>query len=467
MKFLQVALSFLIALIPACEAIPEVGQPSSNFDGRYSFKHHCHDDEELSAKFDGSEFFILGGIISNNRAGAGRYNLDGVSKVDAKGNLAITGKRKTSDFLIYGNILDRKDKFSISSSQNNFSGELTGYIRHSQTKHPCVAQFKRIGNAPKPTKNSDQLDASDKTTIQISSKNTMTENDLITDKGEKVLVDIEFQNLQQISEKGLAIIVPSSTLNMDDEAYYAEKMREFGLATAIVYGAAPRFKAKFSSRYTSSMILRDLIATLNLVTEKLQKPKQIIVIGSSTGAYGIFKIAWEKLQIRHPHLTKIDKAIMINAVCPESFESGWRTEVAIYTANGREDDSTMSASCEALKKTRNLPNLRRLIYSGAHHFESPRFGPMKQVDGMHIIPTCSLNINEGLFTTISRRDGSDSWDTEKKGGGDKLYRWLGKTCVRQGHKQGYDPKGGSLFWLDVRSIVNERKSPSNLYGQTQ
>ena len=222
-KFPLVALPFLIALIPACQTIPEVGLPSSNFDGRYSFKHHCHDDEELSAKFDGSEFVILGGIISNNRAGAGRYNLEGVAKIDAKGNLAITGKRKTSEFLIYGNLLDRKDKFSIASTKHNFSGELTGYIRHSQTRHPCVAQFKKIGNAPKPTKTSDQIDANDKTTIQISSKNTMTENDLITDKGEKVLVDIELQNLQQISEKGLAIIVPSSTPNMDDEAYYAKK----------------------------------------------------------------------------------------------------------------------------------------------------------------------------------------------------------------------------------------------------
>ena len=225
------------------------------------------------------------------------------------------------------------------------------------------------------------------------------------------------KTFKDISAKGLAIIVPSSTPNMEDEAHYAERMREFGLATAVIHGAAPRFTAKFSARYTSSMIVRDLIATLTLVNEKLPKPEQIIVMGSSAGAYGISKVAWEKLRsTSHPQLHhESTKRSVVNArYAPERFESGWQTDVALYTANGRDDDSTTAASCAALKKTRSLPKLRRLTYSGAHHFESPRFGPTQQVDGMHIIPTCSLNINERLFTTISRRDGSDSWETETR-----------------------------------------------------
>lgn len=467
LKLRRVSIFSFMALVSSCQSIPDVAAPSSNFDGRYSFKHHCHDDEALSAKFDGSTFVISGGLITNNLGGAGRYKLQGDAKVDAKGNLAIVGTRKTSEFVIYGNLLDRKDKYSISSSVRTVSGELTGHITHNQSRHTCIAQFKRIGDAPNSPPNSAKTAPNDKNTIQVRSKNTTTEIDLLADTGDEVLVDVEFENLKQVSAKGLAIIVPSSTPNMEDEAYYAQKMREFGLATAVIHGAAPRFTTKFSTRYTSSMIVRDLIATLTLVNEKFPKPKQIVVMGSSSGAYGIFKVAWDKLRAGYPQLTLIDKAIMVNALCPERFESGWNTKVAIYTANGREDDSTTAASCKALKKTRSLPNLRRLTYSGAHHFESPRFGPTQQVDGMHIIPTCSLNINERLFTTLRRRDGSDSWQTETMGYGDKLYNWLGKTCVRQGHKQGYDPKGGPMFWSDVKLIVDESPPSSNLQGRTE
>ena len=466
MKLRKATVLSLIVCIFGCQTIPDVGAPSSNFDGRYSFKHHCRDDEDLSAKFDGSAFISAGGIITNNGGGAGRYKLEDNAKVDANGNLVISGTRKTSEFVIYGNLLDRKDKFSISSQARTISGELTGHIIHEQTSLPCIAQFKRIGDAANSVLASNPTAANDKTTVEVRSKNTTTEMDLLADEGDEVLVNVEFQNLKHTLGNGLAIIVPSSTPNMEDEAFYADRMRGFGLATASIHGATPRFTAKFSARYTSSMIVRDLIATLALVSEKLPKPKQIIVMGSSTGAYGIFKIAWGKLRSRYPHLTMVDKAIMVNAVCPERFESDWKTDVAIYTANGREDDSTTAASCAELKKTRSLPNLRRLTYSGAHHFESPRYGPTQRVDGMHIIPTCSLNINERLFTTIWRRDGSDSWETEKKGVGHELYNWLGKNCVRRGHKQGYNPEGGSMFWSDVKTIVDERASPPNLQGQT-
>ena len=155
-------------------------------------------------------------MITNNLGGAGRYKLQGDAKVDAKGNLAIVGTRKTSEFVIYGNLLDRKDKYSISSSVRTVYGELTGHITHSQSRHTCVAQFKRIGDAPNSPPNSAQTAANDKNTIQVRSKNTTTEIDLLADTGNEVLVDIEFDNLQQVPAKGLAIIVPSSTSNMAD-----------------------------------------------------------------------------------------------------------------------------------------------------------------------------------------------------------------------------------------------------------
>ena len=139
----------------------------------------------------------------------------------------------------------------------------------------------------------------------------------------------------------------------------------------------------------------------------------------------------------------------------------------IYAANGQEDDSTAAASCAGLVKFRALPNLIRLVYPGAHHFESPRYGPTRQVDGMHIVPTCELHINDQLFTTLRRRDGTGNWETANQGAGEAFYGWLGENCVRRGHKQGYDPTGGKMFWSDVRRIVEETKAPITLQGQTR
>ena len=190
MKIIKVAMLSVVLNFFGCKTLPDVGAPSQNFDGQYSFKHHCRDDEELSAKFDGSTFIISGGIISNNRDGAGRYKLGDNAKIDAKGNLIIAGTRKTSKFLIHGNLLDRKDKFSISSQTRRISGELNGHITHSQSSHPCVVQFSRIGAAPKPAQNFGYEAANDKKTIQVESKNTITELDLLADNGDKVLVNI-------------------------------------------------------------------------------------------------------------------------------------------------------------------------------------------------------------------------------------------------------------------------------------
>ena len=54
---------------------------------------------------------------------------------------------------------------------------------------------------------------------------------------------------------------------MDDEEYYARKLRKLGLATAVVYGADPRYTSKFSARYTSNMIVRDVAETIRGVGE--------------------------------------------------------------------------------------------------------------------------------------------------------------------------------------------------------
>jgi dienelactone hydrolase len=466
--FGKCAATLLCAFTFGCQTTPQVGAPSPIFDGRYTFKHRCADDASLSSKFDGSSFIISAGRIANDLAGAGRYVLKEGARVDAKGNLLVEGTRRRSEFAIHGNLLSRRGVFSIASADKMVSGQLGGHIIHNRGKpHSCVAQFERIGDAPVRSSvvGSDSSDA--KLVIPVASRNTATDNDLLADIGSEISVKVEFQDLVKIAKNGLAIIVPSSTPNMEDELFYASKMREFGLATAIVHGAEPRFTTKFSLRYTSSMIVRDLVATLDIVSQNLPKPQQIVVLGSSTGAYALFKVAWAGLRDKYARLKQIDKAIMVNAVCPERFEGGWQTEVMIYAANGQEDDSTAAASCAGLVKFRALPNLRRLVYPGAHHFESPRYGPTRQVDGMHIVPTCELHINDQLFTTLRRRDGTANWETANQGAGEAFYGWLGENCVRRGHKQGYDLTGGKMFWSDVRRIVEETKAPITLQGQTR
>ena len=99
---------------------------------------------------------------------------------------------------------------------------------------------------------------------------------------------VELRNLDNLSN-GLIIVLPSSTPNMDDEKFYEKQVSEFGFATAIVFGAEPRYQ-KFTGSYTSSMI-KDAIATINAVS-KFSEPKEVILIASSTGT-AIFKAGWQ------------------------------------------------------------------------------------------------------------------------------------------------------------------------------
>jgi hypothetical protein len=118
-----------------------------------------------------------------------------------------------------------------------------------------------------------------------------------------------------------------------------------------------------------------------------------------------------------------------------------------------DDDSTPASTCKTIAASGMVPGFKSLTYPGAHHFESPVYGPTEWVDGMHILPTCSINYSRELHTQVKRRDGSDVWDTKEKGFGKALYTWLGKTCVKRGNLQGYDKKGSDLMWGDVNKIV--------------
>ena len=107
---------------------------------------------------------------------------------------------------------------------------------------------------------------------------------------------------------------------MDDELYYEKQVSKHGYATAIVYGAEPRYQKKFTGSYTSSMILYDAIATIDEISKQYGKLKEVILIGSSTGSLAIFKAGWQDLRNNYPSLNLITKGFMINAACPDVSE---------------------------------------------------------------------------------------------------------------------------------------------------
>lgn len=431
----------------------QVGAPNAKFDGIYSFKYTCDDGagNGMTSKWDGSSFVFKNGAISNNRAGAGRFTVSEGSRIDETGELYIFGIRGnpqggTKSFTIQGNILDKAPKYEIARGGKKAAGPLTGSYGDNVPR-PCVASMKlqkKLGVASAGGRSD---------TLTIQSKNTITDFDLLADEGKWVPVKVALGNTAGIGKVGLAIVVPSSTPNMDDEEYYARKLRGLGLSTAVIYGADPRYTSKFSARYTSSMIVRDVAETISVVSENFSTPKTIFVMGSSTGSLGVLKLARSDLRAKYPQLKKVTAGFMVNAACPDSFLGKWDRATPIYALNGKDDDSTPASACETLASSGNLPGFKSLTYPGAHHFESPEYRPTEQVDGMHIIPTCSINYTNELHTQIKRRDGADGWDTKKKGFGDPLYKWLGKTCVRKGHLQGYHKQGSDMMWGDINKII--------------
>ena len=205
---------------------------------------------------------------------------------------------KIGDFTIEGNLRAKNPQFKISNGGKIAEGPLSGTFGYSVMR-PCVVSFKL---EEKIVSESSRSDTGVKgSTLVIESKNTTTVFELLADNGESVPVKVVLNNAKELQKNGLAIVVPSSTPNMDDEEFYASKFRKLGLATAVIYGAGPRFTSKFSARYTSDVIVRDVAEAISVISAKMGAPKNIFVIGSSTGSLGIFKLAWADLRAKYPN----------------------------------------------------------------------------------------------------------------------------------------------------------------------
>ena len=280
-------------------------------------------------------------------------------------------------------------------------------------------------------------------------------------------IRVELRNLESISN-GIIIVVPSSTPNMDDEIYYEKQVSKHGYATAIVYGAEPRYQKKFTGSYTSSMILYDAIATIDEVTKQYGKTKEVILIGSSTGSLAIFKAGWQDFRDKYPSMNLITMGFMINAACPDISEVNYSNKIKMFAINGKQDESTPPWVCKNLKDSSNNPNLYLLTYSGGHHFESRMYPPSRyDTESAHALPTCSLNYKSNLHQIIKRRDGSKEWNGEKQGYKKDQKKWFGENCIDKGTLQGYEEYGANQFWSDVKSIIVDKKDAKSLKGYTQ
>ena len=447
--------SLLILILLTANAFA-ASKPSSKFDGAYTYTHFCKGEE--SSKYEGSQFIIEDGMISNDKGGAGRWNIKkNKFKVDDKGKLKIKGVRKDRKYTITGNLSINGDNITGKLLAKRFYKKGGGYDK-------CEMVFKRVGDVKKKISFEDTRKV---TEIIIVSKNTNDDITLLNNEGKNQKVKVELRNLESVSN-GLIIVVPSSTPNMDDEKYYEKQVSKYGYATAIVYGADPRYQKKFTGSYTSSMILYDAISTIDEVSKKFGKPKEVIIIGSSTGSLAVFKAGWQDLRDQYPSLNLITKGFMINAACPDVSEAKYNNNIQIFTINGQQDESTPPWVCKNLKKSSTNSNLHLLTYSGGHHFESIMYPPSKyDVDSMHALPTCSLNYKSNLHQIIKRRDGSKEWNGEEKGYKKDQKKWFGKNCIDKGTLQGYEEYGAKQFWSDVKSILVDKKDAKSLKGYTE
>ena len=363
-----------------------VGKPSSKYDGAYTFSDYCRGSKNSNA-YDGSQFIIKDGMVTNDRGGAGRWTLDEKkSRVDDKGKIYIKGERRGNKSIITGNLNDDEKKHSVYQFKRKVGGKSQYYgdkkygnlkmkrkYKGDSDYVPCVINLKRIGDVPKKVVSKDDRKV---TEITITSKNTNDDLTLLNDQGKDEKIRVELRNLDSISN-GLIIVVPSSTPNMDDEIYYEKQVSKYGYATAIVYGAEPRYQKKFTGSYTSSMILYDAIATIEEVTKLYGKTKEVILIGSSTGSLAIFKAGWQDLRDKYPSMNLITKGFMINAACPDISEVNFSDKIKMFAINGQQDESTPPWVCKNLKDSSKNPNLNLLTYSGGHHFESRMYPPSR------------------------------------------------------------------------------------------
>ena len=82
--------NLLILILLTSNAYAKVGKPSSKYDGAYTFSDYCRGGKGQNA-YDGSQFIIRDGKVTNDRGGAGRWTID-EEKSRLKVSVSIFGR---------------------------------------------------------------------------------------------------------------------------------------------------------------------------------------------------------------------------------------------------------------------------------------------------------------------------------------------------------------------------------------
>ena len=108
MDFLHNIFHLLILILLTSNAYAKVGKPSPKYDGVYTYTDFCSGDSQ--GAYDGSQFIIKDGMVTNDRGGAGRWEINlKKSKIDEKGNVYILGKRKGLKSIIKGKEVEQEN----------------------------------------------------------------------------------------------------------------------------------------------------------------------------------------------------------------------------------------------------------------------------------------------------------------------------------------------------------------------
>ena len=127
LKILKSIKNSLLILILSSSTALAVGKPSSKYDGAYTYSDYCRGSKNSNA-YDGSQFIIRDGIVTNDKGGAGRWTIDEKkSKVDEKGNIYIKGTRKGNPTVVKGNLNNDEKKYSVYQFKKKVGGKSKYY----------------------------------------------------------------------------------------------------------------------------------------------------------------------------------------------------------------------------------------------------------------------------------------------------------------------------------------------------
>ena len=442
---------------------PSVGTASSQFDGVYKYDFKCQGSEVgHRSPWDGSKFLIRKGVIENNRGGAGRIKMT-FGSIDENGQFLMKffrssgGNRYTGrDYLFSGNLSQGSmDKFQ----NRHLSGNFYGFAY----KHPvkggerddgkyrydlgCVGFLEKVEDISEMA----EAKSIDSKSFIIKSRNPVDAWSLLNNEGNELDVELKIIAEKEIKTKGVVIVLPSSGPDMSDEEYYAEHFTKMGFATAILYGAEPRYSSKFSTSYTSYMQARDAAAAIEFLGKKFGLGKIVAIAGSSQGSLAALRTVMKPYKETYPSLAKISHVIMFNGACPDVLEVPINKNVKIITLNGRSDNAIPPSVCANMKKS-SKASITALTYDGSHHFESP-FYRQGVSDGKHLLANCAITVHDNLDESVKVRVTGKTKRLSKGGSYDAYRNWLISNCLGTGTKEGYVEESAKKMWKDLELFL--------------